>query len=76
MVAMERSSQVDSNMSYQIWFQINFKKFAKFDSVCFNIKKKAINPIRPGEGGGWGGWGGGGQKVPALTLSVNKFFGT
>ena len=34
MVAMETSSHVDSDMSYQI-----LEKAAKFGSVCLNIKK-------------------------------------
>ena len=49
----------------------NWKKsttLTKLGGDCFNIKKvmKELNPIELG--------GGGGQKVPALTLSVNNFF--
>ena len=39
MVAMETSSHVDSDMSYQIVARQILEKVAKFGSVCFNIEK-------------------------------------
>ena len=40
MVAMETSSHVDSDMSYQIVARQSLQKVAKFSSVCLNIKTK------------------------------------
>ena len=39
MVAMETSSHMDSDMSYQIFARQILEKVAKFGNVCFNIKK-------------------------------------
>ena len=39
MVAMETSSHVDSDRSYQIVARYILEKVTKFGSVCFNIKK-------------------------------------
>ena len=39
MVAMERSSHVDSHMSYQIVTRCNIEKVTKFSRVCFDVKK-------------------------------------
>ena len=39
MVAMETSSNVDSDMSYQIVARYILEKVAKFGSVCFNFEK-------------------------------------
>ena len=39
MVAMETSSHVDSDMSYQIVAREILEKVAKSGSVCFSIKK-------------------------------------
>ena len=39
MVAMETSSHVDSDMSYQIVASLILEKVARFGIVCFKIKK-------------------------------------
>ena len=39
MVAMETSSQVDSDMSHQIVASLILEKVARFGIVCFKIKK-------------------------------------
>ena len=47
MVAMETSSHVDSDLSYQI--VANFGKSPQVGSVCFNIKKVITVQSRRGQ---------------------------